>query len=249
MLIPDGNYIARLVGANEQSRSGVVIYHAESGAYCAAVPFEICEGQCAGNKSKHTLVIINKDGSVNERNVELLRKVFDVDGTLDGILALMDNEYPDVRFEMVMEQVSDTNEDGKTITYSKSLWMNAMGGSFKIPDAVDRRAVLAQYGSQFRALNGGTPVKTTVKQATPAAPPPPAKPTTPKAPASPRVKTSTSAKCWEEFRRIYADKKEDEKTKLWFDLLKARLGTDDTSAITPQQWGMFEDCLTDNVPF
>jgi hypothetical protein len=148
MLLEDGKYIATLNG-------GVVIYNAESGALCVALPVRVRDGEKAGTDMKHTMTLVNKDGEIKENNIATLRTVFGWDSA--DPFWLTDNSVDGgpmraVAFEIVVLNEQVTDNFGVTSTVSKIQWINPEGGrGVKMPAMADRRAVLAKYGAMFRA--------------------------------------------------------------------------------------------------
>jgi hypothetical protein len=158
----------------------------------AFIPCEVCEGEHAGSRITAIRTIVSKEGAVQMNEVEKLKEIFGVDGTLDSIFGLMDADQGEKRFEI---DVQDEEYNGKVSRKVK--WINPIGGGgggMKMPEPADRRSVLTKYGSKFRALAGGAPVKPATPA--PATPKPPVTPPKPKAPPVPQTgPTSTMEEC------------------------------------------------------
>jgi hypothetical protein len=259
MLLNDGKYKAKLSGPTEQSKSGIIIYETTKGALCAAVPCTVDEGGADdGKELKNTLTIVKQDGTVNTKNIDTLKAIFGIGGTIESIFGLMDNEFPEARFEIVVEGQQGENEDGtptvdkegNPVLFSRIKWLNALGAGIKMPEPADRKSVLAKYGSKFRALAGGAPAKAPAASK-PGAPGKPPTATSKKSPP-PSAKTlppSTMDECWEIHCSNTESMTDQERTDIWFSTIRGLLGeTIDTGVMTPDQWGKVKDKLADNVP-
>jgi hypothetical protein len=244
-LVEPGKYIAKLSGPVEGSKSGIIIYETQRGALCAAVPCKISEGPEMGKELKSTQTIVKQDGTIQTRTVDNLKAIFGWDGV--DPFWLMENDFAEIAFQIVVENEPGQNQDGSikkdaqgnTVYFSKAQWLNPLGGSMKMPEAADRRSVLAKYGSKFRALAGGAPAKA------PATPPPTVPLVTPSLPSGPTV---TMEEAWQAMCKANDGKSESELTQLWFATLREKFGTDNNSQITPQQWGQLVKDL-DNLPY
>jgi len=238
MLLEPGKYTAKI---GQLNGLGIVVYETEGGALCAAIPCEVAEGDDAGKTLKYTATLVLRDGTIQTRTLETLKSVFGFPG--NDPFWLMDTDLSEARFEIVIE--AEQGQDGKG-EFSKVKWLNPIGGGQKMPEAADRRSVLAKYGSKFRALSGGAPA--TAAQPAIKAPPktaPPAKKAPPPAPTGP---ISTMEEAWEELGKANPDLGENQAAELWYGKMRELFGTDDNSRITPQQWHQLKEALTDNVP-
>jgi len=143
----------------------MVVYEAESGSLCVAIPCELLESEVAW-AGKYTATLVKSDGTVQRRTVETLKAIFGWDG-LDPF-ALEEIEPGTVNFEGTGEhsQYTPEGETEPVATY-KLQWINPPGGSAKMPEPIsDRKSVLAKYGSKFKALAGsGATSKTTTTKA------------------------------------------------------------------------------------
>jgi hypothetical protein len=143
MNIADGTYAARPGAAS--------VYESEKGALVLAIMMKIADG--VELKSYHTLVLA--DGTVNTRTVDNLKSWSGWDGA--DPYWFMDQDLSAVDVEVVVAHEPGFTDKSKM--FAKIKWVNAPGGgSGGMPEAADRRAVLAKYGAKFRAVAGGTPV-------------------------------------------------------------------------------------------
>lgn len=247
-MIPNpGTYRGRVNGA-------IVIYESEGGALCAAVPVIIPsdDWQWTG---KHTMTIVKKDGTLQSRTIDTLKKVFGWDG--QDPFWLQDQDFSAVEFDLV--GIHDTytpegSDEAKTIF--KIQWMNAPGESgFKMPDSADRKSILAKYGSKFRALSGGKVVTPAARTATqrPAeqeelAPASKAKGPAPKASGPPapakrkntaaQARTSTMEEAWAALSAANPDINDEAVlAEKWYAILEEMFPGKDNGDFTIQEWG------------
>ena len=143
MNIADGTYAARPGAAS--------VYESQGGALVLALVVKVADGPEL--KSYHTLV--NKDGAINTRTVDNLKAWSGWDGA--DPFWFMERDLSNVDVEVVI-----ANEPGfqdPTRMFPKVKWINPPGGGAGgVPEAADRRTVLAKYGAKFRALAGGVAV-------------------------------------------------------------------------------------------
>lgn len=241
MLLNPGKYVSKVGKLNG---NGIVIYETEArgdipgGALCAAIPCEVAEGDDAGKTIKHTVTIVTKDGTIQTRTCDTLKEVFGWDGV--DPFWLMDADMSQVRFEIVVE--ADKNDKGE---FSKVKYLNALGGSVKMPAPGDRKSILAKYGSQFRALAGGAPA--IAKPAQSAAPKPPTAPkkSTPPPPQTGPTATMEEAwaACWEA-----SGSNETAAHEAWDQTMSAMFPGKTNSDLTPHDWGKLKEKFADNVP-
>lgn len=232
LLLEPGTYQARAGGQ-------VIIYEAQSGALCAAVPCEVTDGPSTGVKIKHTMTLVKSDGTVQTRTTDTIKDVFGWDG--QDPFWLMDTDLTGKAFEIVVE--SEQGTDGNT--YAKVQWLNPVGGGpgMKMPAAADRRSVLAKYGSKFRALAGGAPVKAPAPPVKKPSPPPPQK--QPELPTGP---VSTMEEAWAELCQVNEGKPEAELQSLWFATVERLFPGKTNSDLTPQDWGKVKASFEDKIP-
>src|SRR5215831_3249155 len=119
MLLENGKYKAKLSGQ-------IIVYEAESGSLCLAVPCRVCEGPQAGTDIKHTVTLVNKERELREGNCETMRTVFGWDGA--DPFWLSDTDLSAAEFEIVVENEDVTDNFGTVKTVSKVKWVNALGG-------------------------------------------------------------------------------------------------------------------------
>lgn len=168
MNLQNGTYAARPLAAS--------ITESKNGHLMAVVKFRIDNGPDLTFYS----VIVKNDGTVNTRNVEDLKKWSGWDGV--DPYWLMDTDLTAIDVELVIANEPSITDPTKTWPAIK--WVNPPGGGggSALPEAADRRAVMAKYGAKLRALAGGTPL------AAPVSPRPMAQaPTAPAAPYDPQA--------------------------------------------------------------
>ena len=234
MEIPqEGRYICKLAAQ-------AVIYEAGTGSLCAALPCVMVE---SGFSFKHTLTIVKADGTIQARTVDTCKQVFGWDGT--DPFWLMDQSADgqalrDLEFEIVGgPQTSD-----KGVVYFKSEWLNPLGGGAKVPEAANRQAVLAKYGSKFRALSGALPPArpaTVAPKVMPKAPP--------AAPAGPPpgAAVATMEEAWATLNEANPGVDSAGLEKLWFDAMGRLFPNKSNTDLKPHDWGRMKAELADNV--
>ncbi len=214
----------------------VLFYRAGTGSHCYALACEVAEGPDSGQTVKHTLTLINKEGVISEKTMELIRDVFGckefdpfwlVDAAAKG-------ELDAIRFELT-GKVEKGDKGGE---YWKGEWLNALGGGAKMPEGnVDRKAFASQFGSKFRALTGGTTSKApTTPPAAKKSPPPPQ--TGP---------TATMEQAWEECCKRNGNV-EGPSTEDWTNTMAELFPGKTNSDLTPHDWGKLKEKFSDNVP-
>lgn len=225
---PEGKYKCKL-------SAQAVVYEASTGSLCVALPCQMEDGFTF----KHTLTLAKADGTVQTRTCDTIKQVFGWDG-LDPFW-LMDHSLDgcplrDVEFEIVGGP--ETGDKGGQ--YFKSKWLNPLGGGMSTPEAADRRAVLAKYGSKFRALSGAA--------ATAAAPKaPPTKKAAPPAPP-PGTPTATMEEAWEALSNANEGMAQADQEKLWFDTIARLFPNKTNTELKPHEWGKLKAQFTDNLP-
>ncbi len=223
----------------------IVIYEAASGALCAAIPWVFPMGDGSYN-GKHTATLVKANGEVQTKTVENLKKIFAWDG--EDPFWLSENDLSNCEFDIVGEHDSYTKEgETEPRTVFKSQWMNPPGESgLRMPEAADKKAVLAKYGNKFRALSkpaskSSTPVatkKTAPKTAT-AAPP---APSNPPAPVEAAEEKSTPCSMQEAWKALVDKKAKDNLddqalAQIWYEHMTATYGDNINTNRTPEQWG------------
>jgi hypothetical protein len=219
-----GNYAATTKAATVYEKNGKLLL---------MLAFDV-----SGTEMKKATVLTEADGSLNTKNLERMREVFNWDG-IDPYW-FIENATAGLPCEVEVEMKPGFNDPTKS--YPNINWINkAGGGGSEMPAPADRKSTLAKYGSKFRAVAGPQPVG--VKPATPVAPP--AKPTPPPAPPSapaPRrpapptatVVHATLAECWEMMTTRYPSLSQDAMTDKWYGFIDAT-GMDQAD-MTPEGW-------------
>ena len=241
MNIADGTYAAKPGAAS--------VYESEKGALVLAVQMKIADGPEL--RSYHTLVLA--DGTINTRTVENLKAWSGWDGA--DPYWFMDQDLSAVDVEVVVANEPGFQDPSKS--FPKIKWVNPPGGSSGggMPEAADRRAVLAKYGAKFRALAGGAPVRPAT--AAPAAPPvrpaataAPTQPTLPRRdlmpppaarprPNAPAVANQASA--WHALCELGKAMDQAQREAIWFDAVDAT-GMDQAT-MTPEGWAKVQAAI------
>lgn len=225
------------------------MYESDKGALVLAIMMKVADG--VEMKSYHTLVLA--DGTVNTRTVDQLKAWSGWDG-IDPFW-FMENDLTGIDVEVVI-----ANEPGftdKTKLFPKIKWVNPPGGGKGggMPDAADRRAVLAKYGAKFRAVAGGAPMATRSPAAPAAAPFPrpavqqpnlphrgdalPTRPPVGPPPARPKPAAGgTQAAAWERLCALGAALPQDEREAIWFEAVDAT-GMDQVD-MTAEGWAQVQ---------
>lgn len=248
----------------------MVVYETENGALCVAIPVKITGGTEVAWQGKHTETLVKSDGTLRTKAISSMKKIFGWDG-IDPF-TLEDMDTSEVGFEIVGEHSAYT-PPGETeeITTFKIQWVNPVGGSTNMPEQVaDRKAILAKYGSKFKALSGSTgktaAAKPIAHKAKPAPEPEPeaeevglelpkAKP----APAKPAMKgppghkataavarTSIQEEVWDGLIKARPDDSEDDNIKAYYkacDSVVEGSSSDPSLLDTPAKWGAVADAL------
>ena len=225
MNIADGTYAARPGAAS--------VYESQGGALVLALVVKVADGPEL--KSYHTLV--NKDGAINTRTVDNLKAWSGWDGA--DPFWFMEHDLSNVEVEVVI-----ANEPGfqdPTRMFPKVKWINPPGGSGSgVPEAADKRVVLAKYGAKFRALAGGVAVggASTAKVARDAKEMgsglPPTRPAPPVPVRPPVIAGSTQAAAWGRLCQLGANLTPDQRESIWFACVDAT-GMDQVD-MTPAGW-------------
>lgn len=183
--------------------------------------------------------IVQKDGTISERTIETLRACYQWDG-IDPF-DLTDPAF--LKGKPVQLVIEHETFEGKL--RAKVLYLNPPGfiGGFKMPDSADRKKVMDNYGSRFRALAGGTPPVAKKSAPPPATAPAPAPASDPNAP------TATMDECWNELLKAREGTSDAKVTSEWHETVKKLFGDKTNSQITPQEWGRFKASITDDVPY
>lgn len=147
--------------------------------------------------------IEGNDGVISPAKIAQTKEAYPRwDGTIDQLFVPENFEGQEVTISVINEEFNN-EETGKTGVYTKVQWINALGkegGGAKIPEMADKNAMLAKYGSTFRALTP-QPVKPAAKAPTAKAPaaakPPAQKKGPPVQKAQHDTLPPTMEECWE----------------------------------------------------
>ena len=261
MEIPqEGKYVCKLAGQ-------LVIYEAQTGSLCAAVPCAMVE---SGFTFKHTCVLIKADGTLQTKTTDMLKTVFGWDGV--DPFWLMDHSVEEGAMRAAEFEIVGGPETGeKGGQYFKSQWMNPLGGGMKTPAAANRQSVLAKYGSKFRAVAGvsqkaedrgpkaGEDARTTTtasreacatnagREARATAPSPPV-PTAPPLAPPPGAPVATMDEAWAALNEANPGKEAGVVEKLWFDTIARLFPNKSNSDLKPHEWGKLKQEFKDEIP-
>lgn len=233
MNIADGTYAARPGAAS--------VYESKQGALVLALAVKIQDGPEL--KSYHTLV--NKDGAINTRTIDNLKAWSGWDGV--DPFWFMENDLSGIDVEVVIANEPGFNDPTKM--FAKVKWINPPGGGggkgADMPEASDKRSILAKYGAKFRAVSGGVPAAraaapkpaTTATAEQPTLPrrdlqQPAARPAAPV--ARPKPSGSTQAAAWGKMCELGAKLTQAQKEDIWFKCVDAT-GMDQAD-MTPEGW-------------
>ena len=222
MQMENGTYAAKPVSAAE---GGASVYESQGGALMLAIRFAL-EG---GGQITARVCLVNKDGALNTKNIERCREWSGWDGS--DPYWFMETDLSGIDVELVVE-----NEEYEGKTFPSVKWINkpGSGGGKALPDAADRKAVLAKYGAKFRAVAGGV---APVKPVAPAAPAPAAPPIRKPAAAT----AATQATAWAKFQAKFGNLKDNARDELWFTFVDAT-GMDQAD-MTPAGWAQVETAI------
>lgn len=234
-----------------------VPYETENGAFCLALPVKLVGSSVEWN-GKHTLTLIKSDGTPMNRSHDTLKQIFGWDGKLDSLFDLCESaEILEMPFEIVGEHKllppkQDDPESQEKWIFS-TVFMNPVGGSAKMPEAADRKSMLAKYGAKFKALGGAAkpaaskpataaapaksaaaPAKSAAPAAKPAVSGPPARKSTAAVP-----RTATQEEVWAAIVAANSELSEDAQAQAYYDAIEAVVegGSADPASLTIQNWG------------
>src|SRR6185295_17459925 len=156
MQLPNnGKHLARTDGA-------IVVYVAESGSLCVAIPTVLEDGTWSG---KGTVILVNKDGERKDKNIHFFRKTFGWD--TEDFFDIESIPVGEHQFSIVGKQEeytpkpTDEDPDPQPTMGFKIDWYNVIGESgVKMPEKVDdktRRALLTKYARHFKVSPGSKP--------------------------------------------------------------------------------------------
>lgn len=185
-----------------------------------------------------TTLATEKDG-INTKTIDRLKACFGWNGVDPFWFVDSPDEYKEREVEVTIEMRAGTKNPEKffpSIQYVDP----PGGGAGAMPETGNRSALLAKYGSKFRAISGGAPAApkaATAKKAAPKA-----------APAAP-AEASTQDECWRLFCAKNEGKGEDALADAWFALLAKEVPGVDQGDFTPAQWGKVKKAITDDLPY
>ena len=190
------------------------VYESAKGALVLALVHQLDGG--GEIKSYHALT--TKDGAINTRGVEDLKKWSGWDGC--DPYWFMDTDLTGIAVELVVENEPGFSDPSKV--FPKVKWVNPPGGGSGggLHDPSDRKSVLAKYGSKFRAVAGPQPVAR--RQVSPGSAQPPARYTAPTLPpqvantAPMRKAAATQSSAWARLSELGAGMGRGELEALWF---------------------------------
>lgn len=218
------------------------IEEAKSGALMLYIMMNIDGGPSL--RSSHCLV--NKEGVVMTKCISRLKEwATGWDGS--DPYWFMENDLSGIAVEVVVENEPGYNDPSKM--YPTVKWVNApgSGGGGALPEAADKKLVMAKYGAKFRAIAGGVAVTPT--RATPAAPvaqtPAPSRPAPSTPPPARKVATvaHTQATAWAKLNELGAGMPAAELESRWFSFIDAT-GMDQAD-MTPEGWAKVEEQIAD----
>lgn len=251
-----GTYLAR------RPQLGVLYEKEETGSLCLALPVQLLSSPIAWS-GKTTITLAKGDGTLQERNIDTMKKVFGWDGVdFDALINAPIPEDPNApEFEVVCEQEVYQPTNGEARDVLRVVFVNAIGDSgSKMPEPADLKSVATKWGAKFKAIAGSAKPAAkpaASKSAKPAAKPAPAqqelpttaapaskpaasgppgrKATPPPAAKSPR--TSSQEEAWDKIRAAVAADTSDEDLggKFWEAADKVAPGAN--YQLSPEQWG------------
>ena len=242
MQMENGSYAARMIKPDQGAAS---VYETESGALMLALKFQIAgDGpiitarQClvSGRNAKNP-------STVMENAIKSLKSWSGWDGS--DPYWFIDTDLSEIDVELVVENESYQDQQGNTRTGPSVKWINKPGsGAGKaLPDAADRKLILAKYGSKFRALSGGVPAKAPAPRAPTAAPAPTAPP------ARKRTAKEAMEAAWAALEKATPDTEQAIRETRWFALIDETGSPAD--ALTPEVWDAIRAKIesTADLPF
>ena len=217
------------------------VYESEKGALVLALVHQL-EG---GGEIRSYHALTTKDGAINTRGVEDLKKWSGWDGC--DPYWFMDTDLTDIAVELVVENEPGFNDPSKL--FPKVKWVNPPGGGSGggLHDPSDRKSVLAKYGPKFRAVAGPQPVARRALSPGGVPPPAPARYTAPSLPpqvatAAPvRKAVATQSSAWARLSELGAGMGRSELEALWFSCVDST-GMDQAD-MTPEGWAKVTEAV------
>lgn len=226
MQLENGTYRARPVSGE----GAASVYESKGGALMLAQKFAIDGGPTITSQT----CLVNKSGAVTTRTLDDLKSLFGWNGV--DPTWFMETDLSGVEVDLVIE-----NEEYEGKVYPKVKWVNkpGAGGGYKLPESADKKALLAKYGSKFRALAGPQPAAT--RTPPPPATKPPARPAPATTAAAPAKKASSQATAWALLQEKAGTISQDQVEKYWFGFIDAT-GMDQAE-MTPEGWAQVEAAI------
>lgn len=253
-----GTYTAR-------RNASMVLQEAESGALLLWIPYALCSSEIS-YIDRHMLVLGKKDGTLSDKSVKTLKKIWP---DWDGLDPFALEEIPIPEGNEPEFELGDCYHDNSYVPEGQSEpviqfraeWLNPLGGSQNIPTPIpaeDRKALLTKWGSKFKALSSGRSGAAAPAKATPAAAKPAAKAAAAPAPAkaassgppsrrgSPAVgghsRTATQEEVWDALNKANPDADADELADKFYGA-QDEVRADANGNLTPAEWGQVLDKL------
>lgn len=199
------------------------VYENEKGSLVACIEINV-----EGENLRYYAALVTAENGINTKTVESLKAMFGWDGLDPFWFVDHGADYAEREVEATIEM-----KQGRSATFANIKYLDPPGGSSggaAMPSAGNRAALLAKYGSKFRAIAGGTPAGKPAQASLPLAKGPPAPPSRPPT-IKEIVKPSDQAACWAKY--CEAGGTEDK----WFDVLAEAVPGVDQGDLTESQWG------------
>lgn len=204
------------------------VYENEKGSLVVCVEIEV-----EGESLRHYATIATERDGVNKKTIENLKEIFGWDG--QDPFWFVDNgaDYCEREVSVTIELRNSQNGN----TYASIQWLNPPGRSFgsDLPQSGNRQALLSKYGSKFRAIAGGAPMKPPAK----APPAPPKKNATPT--PSKAQRKSDQMSCWAKYCENGGTDDG------WFKMIAEAVPGVDQGDLTPEQWGQVLEHIETNM--
>ncbi len=229
----EGLHVATITG-----RSIVAEY--DSGAIGFEFPVSIDDDDVAWRGTARVIIVL-KDNSVSENGIKSLKQTFGINGSLESICDLCEKDLPVTQVEFA--QCKHEEYEGKP--QFKLGFLNPVGGASRMSEPADRKAILAKYGSRFRALSGGATANPAAAKSEPKKASIPAQPVKKGPPSAPtrtiQAPTATQDEAWEACMK--AGIATDANPEPWFAAIDATFGDgsrEKSETFSIQQWGQLK---------
>ncbi|MFZ4778300.1 MAG: hypothetical protein ACOYM3_23260 [Terrimicrobiaceae bacterium] len=214
--------------------SNAASVYKKDGKLLCAMEFRVGE---ENEMLKKFFVLFKADGSPNIDDYNLIREFSGWNG-LDPYW-IQDNAGAEWPVSVVVGMEPGYKDPSKL--YPTIKWVNTVGGA-SMPASSDRAAILAEFGSRFRALAGPQPVMnsrhTPVKTGAPSVPPARAPLPAPTRPPPGGVK-HTQASCWDALQAAQPSASQAEIENLWYSIV-----TGDQATMTSADWARVADAIS-----